>query len=569
MNLFHHLQEYHPDAYSEAVPYSSKVSKPKQKQPMLKQVINKAKKYDTKSTHACELNQAVANYLAKDLQPLYAVERSGFKKLVTKLDPKYALPSRNYFSETEIPRLYNEIRDNLVRPQLKEAKYFSSTTDLWTSCANQPYLSLTVHFIDKEWILRSYCLDTTPLFEDHTGQNISEAIKDIYQNWQLPVADLVATTTDNGSNFIAAYQQLNWIRLSCFGHNLDLAIKKSLNNPRVQQSIRKCHCLIELFHRSWKKNRDLHEKQKELGIKEHKLITDVSTRWGSTYAMMERILEQQQAICAVVSNVRKNWSKMPSDAEFTNIEITIAVLGSLSIFTDALSGEKWINISVVWPLLNHILDTLLNPSDDDVALAKEMNLAISNDLRPRYSAPDISVLLDKCTFLDPRFRTSHLNDSEGTKVRIADEAVVILMNTDASTSCDSTSCATDCESTNTGCQPPSKKRKGLGAILSKIFDSDAQNETPLCPRERVEVEISRYLDLPVVEMDSDPLQWWKHEEKRLPVLAVLAKKYLCICGTSVPSERLFSKSGFIVDAFRSRLLPEKVNMLTFLAKNLP
>jgi len=113
------------------------------------------------------------------MQPLYAVERSGFKRLVTKLDLKYALPSRNYFSETEIPRLYNEIRDNLVRLQLKEAKYFSSTTDLWTSCANQPYLSLTVHFIDKEWILWSYCFDTIPLFEDHTGQNISEVIKDI------------------------------------------------------------------------------------------------------------------------------------------------------------------------------------------------------------------------------------------------------------------------------------------------------------------------------------------------------------------------------------------------------
>ena len=38
--------------------------------------------------------------------------------------------------------------------------------------------------------------------------------------------------------------------------------------------------------------------------------------------------------------------------------------------------------------------------------------------------------------------------------------------------------------------------------------------------------------------------------------------------TSVPFEQLFSKSGFIVDAFRSHLLPEKVNMLTFLAKNL-
>ena len=68
---------------------------------------------------------------------------------------------------------------------------------------------ITIHFVDTEWILRSYCLNTTPLFEDHTGQNISEAIKDMYRNWQLPIANLVATTTDNGSNFIAVYQQLN------------------------------------------------------------------------------------------------------------------------------------------------------------------------------------------------------------------------------------------------------------------------------------------------------------------------------------------------------------------------
>ena len=143
------------------------------------------------------------------------------------------------------------------------------------------------------------------------------------------------------------------------------------------------------------------------------------------------------------------------------------------------------------------------------------------------------------------------------------------MNTDASTSSNSTSSAADCsvnESTCTGCQPPSKKRKGLGAILSNIFDTDAQYETPLCPKEKVEIEIPKYLDSPVVEIDSDPLQWWKHEEKHLPVLAVLAKKCLCICGTSVPSERLFSKLGFIVDAFCSRLLLEKVNMLTFSSK---
>jgi len=250
-NLFVHLQEHHPVAYSEIAPPSNKQV---QKHLTLKDVMDRGKKYDSKSTRACELNKAVAYYLAKDMHPIYSVERPGFKRLVAKLDPKYVLPSRNYFSETEIPGLYNEVRDNVVYPKIQEAEYFSSTTYLWTSCAAHPYLTLTIHFVDKDWTLQSFCLDTIPLFEDYTGQNISEAVKDIYQNWNLPVSGLVATTTDNGSNFVSAYKQLHWVRLSCFGHNLDLAINKSLNNPKAQQAIRKCHSLIELFHRSWKKN---------------------------------------------------------------------------------------------------------------------------------------------------------------------------------------------------------------------------------------------------------------------------------------------------------------------------
>ena len=48
----------------------------------------------------------------------------------------------------------------------------------------------------------------------------------------------------------------------------------------------------------------------------------------------------------------------------------------------------------------------------------------------------------------------------------------------------------------------------------------------------------------------------------------MAKKYLSIPGTSVPSERVFSKGGVIVDPFRSRLSPHHVNTLIFLSKNM-
>ena len=58
------------------------------------------------------------------------------------------------------------------------------------------------------------------------------------------------------------------------------------------------------------------------------------------------------------------------------------------------------------------------------------------------------------------------------------------------------------------------------------------------------------------------------QKNELPIVATLAKKYLCVCGTSVPSERLFSKGGYIVGDLCNRLPPDTVNMLIFLAKNL-
>ena len=75
--------------------------------------------------------------------------------------------------------------------------------------------------------------------------------------------------------------------------------------------------------------------------------------------MIERILEQQKAISAVLAEDRKNWHHMPTDQEFSVLETVAAVLKPLSVFTDALSGEKHLTISTVQPLLKHIVDEVL------------------------------------------------------------------------------------------------------------------------------------------------------------------------------------------------------------------
>ena len=285
-NLFTHLRDHHPTLFKEAskgkgtsstmLNAAGTPSSTRQRhQETLPNVIERRNCFPSNSPQAQELNAAVAYYLAKDMQPYYTVERPGFRKLIFKLNPRYHMPSRKYFSQQEIPRLYTKVKESVVNPKLAEIEYFSATTDLWTSRATDPYLSYTVHFVDHNWNLKSFCLETVPLFDDYTGANISESIADIVTNWQLSTDKLVVTTTDNRSNFVAAFNSTGSARLSCFGHCLDLAIQKCLDKPEINRALGSCNTLVAAFHRSWKKQRDLKAKQIQLGLKEHKLISSV------------------------------------------------------------------------------------------------------------------------------------------------------------------------------------------------------------------------------------------------------------------------------------------------------
>ena len=69
--------------------------------------------------------------------------------------------------------------------ELRQIRYYAITTDLWTSSACEPYITLAIHYIDGEWCLKSRCLHTVALFANHTGDNIAQSVTDILANWDL------------------------------------------------------------------------------------------------------------------------------------------------------------------------------------------------------------------------------------------------------------------------------------------------------------------------------------------------------------------------------------------------
>ena len=70
----------------------------------------------------------------------------------------------------------------------------------------------------------------------------------------------------------------------------------------------------------------LREKQKLLGLPKHQLINNCITRWGSTYEMLKRFLEQQQAICAMLLEDGDNRTLMPSTDKIATVEELVEIL---------------------------------------------------------------------------------------------------------------------------------------------------------------------------------------------------------------------------------------------------
>ena len=63
---------------------------------------------------------------------------------------------------------------------------------------------------------------------------------------------------------------------------------------------------------------------------------------------------------------------------------------------------------------------------------------------------------------------------------------------------------------------------------------------------------------------ADPLDWWRINAVKFPLLAVLARRLLTIPVSQAQSERMFSSAGQIVTQTRNRLSPENVELLVAL-----
>jgi hypothetical protein len=77
-------------------------------------------------------------------------------------------------------------------------------------------------------------------------------------------------------------------------------------------------------------------------------------------------------------------------------------------------------------------------------------------------------------------------------------------------------------------------------------------------------ELNGYLNAPLEEHVEDVVSWWGAHQFQYPTLSRIARDYLAVQGSSVPSERAFSSGALTSTRRRNRLTPELFEALQML-----
>uniref|UniRef100_A0A3B3SME0 BED-type domain-containing protein n=1 Tax=Paramormyrops kingsleyae TaxID=1676925 RepID=A0A3B3SME0_9TELE len=268
------------------------------------------------------LKKLVAAYIVEEMLPISTVDSPSFRGLIDKIRTRNnaGLPQRKEYATMEAN----------LRAALQAVNFVSTTADFWTS-HNKSYMGVTIHWFNPCTLQRkTAALACKRIRGRHTYDVIASELEQIHSSSGV-LNKVVATVTDNGSNFVKAFKTYQHVSESdddeeeaeegitftditeapstvneednqltlpphyrCASHTLSLVstsdvekfITENTNTRAVYRvSIAKCTALWTKASRSTAASEHVED------VSQRKLLVPASTRWNSYFEAVSRITE--------------------------------------------------------------------------------------------------------------------------------------------------------------------------------------------------------------------------------------------------------------------------------------
>jgi len=120
---------------------------------------------------------AIMSKIARSGQAFTVVDEKWFQDWVHFCNPRVRVKSSSNFSQFKLPLLYNSVMSCLkkvLQKDLSKCNQVALTTDCWTSRDEEPFIALTLHYINEAFELKKFMINFDNFNGQLTGCNIAE-----------------------------------------------------------------------------------------------------------------------------------------------------------------------------------------------------------------------------------------------------------------------------------------------------------------------------------------------------------------------------------------------------------
>lgn len=522
-----------------------------------------------------QISELLVDWITSDMRPLGIVNDPGFRELLHFLEPGFTVPSRT--TVTKMVRQRHEKSKKELIGKLKDAKAVSITTDGWTSKAVMSFVTYTVHFINPSWDLDSFVLETSQFEGSHTADNLATEVKAIVEKFAIPATALQCIVHDEAANAVAAGKKLTreegWKSQVCAAHRLQTCIRHAISGSRaIEKVLATARRLVGHFHHSSKSTEVLRSRQVAMGLRKASntltLVQDVSTRWNSSFLMLDRLLALKLPVLAAVEDPATSCdeSMKLKDAHWALAKEVVPTLAPFAKATTVLGGEKYCTSSLVVPVIHTLVQGLQSELNDASGTITGFRACLRTELKKKFQLDPLQPLAlpSLCAAVDPRSRALTFLESEADQRCLKEQVVSVTRSLAETRQPSQTS-----EENSAAGAPPAKRAKLNTDEEAVSFFFGGSQPAESDPSVEIESEVQQYFSERSTTADrtANPLQWWKANANRYPNVARVAEQLLCTPATSVPAERVFSAAGLIVNKLRASLTAKNIDALIFLHAN--
>ncbi|CAM8880169.1 unnamed protein product [Rhodiola kirilowii] len=439
-------------------------------------------------------------------------------------------------------------------------------------------MSLTAHYIDKDWLLNKRILSFKMIEYPHSGEILAQHINEELIAWHIQ-HKVFSITLDNASNndslvnLLPEYLMLadvskQLFHIRCCAHILNLIVQDGLST--LSAPIEKITAIVRSMNSRNKRHEIWVHACKDLGLGKKNIDIDVPLRWNSTHDLLVTALKYKSALhrYALIVNESRNVNlEIPNENDWLVADL---ICNFLSIFNS--STKTCCNVYT--PTSSRVIPCLVDIYQNFTAYSAYSGFQTAlNAMKLKFDKywSTFPMTFHLATIMDPRFKLLAIEDwlryyglsNNEVECRI-DSIKTCLYNVYdfykrkliSAAPLPPSSTASISASVNTASMFPLVQNFSMSRIKRARVNLNISAQTS---------DLQMYLDLATIEVDDDDnfnlLGWWKNNCSLYPVLSSLAKDLLVVPASTVASEAAFSAGGRVVNEKRAALSPNTIEAL--------